>query len=204
MSKVESPVWLKLFLSIFALTMALPLRAGERVATHWESLNQLASGQRIRVVLNGNKSYQGEFQSIDDQSILIHEATGDETFSRASILRVSSRVRSHRTRNTLIGTAVGAAAGLGVGVATDKPGSFFPNAGKEILTPLGAIADLSAGQVSCKPVVAEPRTHSAGTNHVRPSSAWRINACRPTRLLEHLSEQLRGSRRLRFWGNLTH
>ena len=147
MNKVESPVWLKLFLSIFVLTMALPLRAAERVETHWESLNQLTSGQRIRVVLSGNKSYQGEFQSINDQSILIHEATGDQTFSRASILRISSRVRSHRTRNTLIGAAVGAAAGLGVGAATDKPGSIFPNVGKEIFTPVGAIVGALVGLI---------------------------------------------------------
>src|SRR5690242_9433977 len=109
MNKVESPVWLKLFLSIFVLLMALPLHTAGRVEAHWESLNQLTSGQRIRVVLSGNKSYQGEFQRIDDQSIVIHEATGEEAFTRASILRVSSKARSHRTRNTLIGAAVGAA-----------------------------------------------------------------------------------------------
>jgi hypothetical protein len=146
MNKVESPVWLKLFLSIFVLLMALPLHTAGRVEAHWESLNQLTSGQRIRVVLSGNKSYQGEFQRIDDQSIVIHEATGEEAFTRASILRVSSKARSHRTRNTLIGAAVGAAAGLGVGAATDKPG-IFPNAGKEIFTPMGAIVGALVGLI---------------------------------------------------------
>jgi hypothetical protein len=147
MSEVKSPIWLKLFLSIFVLTMASPLRAAERVEADWESLNQLTSGQKIRVVLSGNKAYQGEFQSINDQSILIREATGEETFSRASILRVSSKGRSHRTRNILIGAAVGAAAGLGIGAATDKPGSFFPNIGKEIVTPIGAIVGALVGLV---------------------------------------------------------
>jgi len=147
MSDVKSPICHKLFLLIFVLTMALPLRAAERVEARWESLNQLTSGQRIRVVLSAKKSYEGEFQSMNDQSILIREATGDETFSRASVLRVSSKVQSHRTRNTLIGAAVGAAAGLGIGAATDKPGSFFPNGGKEILTPIGAIVGALVGFV---------------------------------------------------------
>ena len=147
MNKVESRVCLKLLLSIFALLMALPLHAAERVEGHWESLNQLTSGQRIRVVLSGNKSYQGEFQRIDDQSIVIHEATSDETFTRASILRVSSKARSHRMRNTLIGAAVGAVGGLGVGAATDKPGSILPNVGKEIFTPIGAIVGALVGLI---------------------------------------------------------
>ena len=79
---------------------------------NWDNLKQLAPGQQIRVVLNDAKSYEAKFQSVTDDAIVVRLATGDQTFPRQSVLRVSSKHRSHRGRNALIGVGVGVATAL--------------------------------------------------------------------------------------------
>ena len=84
---------------------------------NWESLKSLAAGQQIRVVLNDAKSYNGQFQSVSDEGLVVRSGGGDQTFARPSILRVSTKGAPHRGRNALIGAGVGAgvgAAALGV------------------------------------------------------------------------------------------
>jgi len=122
--------------------------------TSWDNLKTLRPGQEIRVVLNDAKSYQGGLQSLSDDGITFRQATGDQTLARQDILRVSSKAQKHRGRNALLGAAVGAGAGLGIGAAADHRsctgGSFgpcFPNLGKEVLTPLGALAGAVVGAV---------------------------------------------------------
>jgi len=122
----------------------------------WDNLRTLRPGQEIRVVLNDVKSYQGEFQALSEDGITLRPAAGEQTLARQDILRVSSKGQKRRARNALIGAAVGAGAGLGIGAAADhnscgnKPMSFgpcFPNLGKEVLTPVGALAGAVVGAV---------------------------------------------------------
>lgn len=47
------------------------------------------------------------------------QTAGVQTLARQDVLRVSSKGQNHQTRNALIGTTVGAAAGLGGGLAAD-------------------------------------------------------------------------------------
>jgi hypothetical protein len=88
----------------------------------WGNLTQLATGRQIRVVLNDARSYNGQFQSANDQQLVIRTGGGDQTFERRNILRVSSRGQSHRGRNALIGLAVCAGAGVIVGLASPEFG----------------------------------------------------------------------------------
>jgi hypothetical protein len=69
-----------------------------------------------------------------------------ETLGRAAIAKVSTKGRSHRGRNALIGLGIGAGAGLVTG-AVSHPGCTFvgKNAGKEVLTPVGAIIGVTVG-----------------------------------------------------------
>jgi hypothetical protein len=89
----------------------------------WDSLKRLASGQQIRIVLNDAKSYSGRFQSVSNDGLIVRTGGGEQTFERQTVLRVSTRGKSHRGRNALIGVAVGAGAGVIVAVASPELGT---------------------------------------------------------------------------------
>ncbi len=88
-------------------------------SSSWDNLKSLTPGQEIRVVMNNAKSYQGEFESLTDGGITLRLAAGEQTLARNDILRVSSKGQKHRARNALIGAAVGAGAGLVIGLAAN-------------------------------------------------------------------------------------
>jgi len=160
MNRAKHVVFFGLAFSTFASATGILLHAADRQPANasWENLKALKPGQEIRVVLNNVKSYQGEFQALSDDGISLRQAAGEQTLARRDILRVSSKAQKHRARNALIGAAVGAGAGLGIGAAADHSasscggktpcwGPFFPNLGKEVLTPVGALAGAVVGAV---------------------------------------------------------
>ena len=119
---------------------------------NWAALHELAPGDTVLVALNGAQSFQGQFKTLTDDAIEVHLMAGDRTFPREKVFRVSTKVQSHRGRNALLGALVGAGAGLAIGAAADHGsgtkcgpsgpflcGKMFPNLGKEIFTPVGAI-----------------------------------------------------------------
>jgi hypothetical protein len=145
MTKATRVLFLALALSTFAARTALPLRAADPLPANasWDNLRTLRPGQEIRVVLNDAKSYQGELQSLSDGGITLRQAAGEQTLARQDVLRVSSKGQKRRGRNALIGAAVGAGAGLGIGAAADHGCTQIGcvgNLGKEVLTPVGALA----------------------------------------------------------------
>ena len=89
----------------------------------WDNLKQLGSGQQIRIVLNDARSYSGRFQSVSNDGLIVRMGGGAQTFEQQNILRVSTRGKSHRGRNALIGLAVGAGAGVIVAVASPELGT---------------------------------------------------------------------------------
>jgi len=107
---------LGLLLGLFA---ALPLGAANppNSAANWDNLKTLAPGEKTGIVLNGKKSYDGKFQSLAENAIVVRLAAGGQTFTRDSVLRVSTKGQSHRLRNAVIGVAVGAGIGAGAGAA---------------------------------------------------------------------------------------
>jgi hypothetical protein len=107
----------------------------------WNNLKQLTPGQQVRVAVNNNKSFKGQFQSTTDDAIIIRSKGTDQTLSRSSVQLVSSHRAGHRGRHALIGAAIGAGAGLGIGAAIDNDCSSNSivctgNKGKAILTPV--------------------------------------------------------------------
>jgi len=127
----------------------------------WDSLKSLTPGQEIRVITNSLESYQGEFESLTDDGITLRQATGEQSLAREGILRVSQNTgRNHQGRNLLIGTAVGAGAGLAIGTAVNNhiwnsanctEGPAFGCSGPPnphwsiILTPAGGLAGAIIG-----------------------------------------------------------
>ncbi len=83
----------------------------------WGNLMNLAPREEIKVVVDGGKSKRGTFQSVTDDAITVHFATGDQTLARQSVRQVLAKRGGHRGKHVLIGMAVGAGAGLGLGVA---------------------------------------------------------------------------------------
>jgi hypothetical protein len=106
------------FIGIGSVNAAEP----KSTQANWESLKQLVTGQEVRVVLNDAKSYSGQFQSVSDDGIMLRLGKDSRTFERQNVLRVSTRGKGHRGRNALIGLAVGAGAGVIVGVASPELG----------------------------------------------------------------------------------
>jgi len=146
-------MWLRgsLYFGVLALLMELaatpmlisaPPGAGQ---ANWETLKQLSPGQEVKVVQNDAKSFQGNFQSLSDEAIVLRLAVGDQTFPKQNVLRISARGQRHRMRNALIGAGIGAGVGLGIGAAGDNPNGLLPNIGKEVFTPVGGIIGAIVG-----------------------------------------------------------
>ncbi len=141
----------------FCLRMVLPF-VGLLVSSslcgaqnpEWNNLTQLTPGPQVRVVVNNNKSFKGQFQSTTDDAIIIRSKGTDQTLSRSSVQLVSSRRAGHRGRHAVIGAAIGAGAGLGIGAAIDNdcsPNSIVctGNKGKAILTPVFGLLGAGIG-----------------------------------------------------------
>jgi hypothetical protein len=112
----------------------------------WANLNGLESGSEIRVVLNGGKTITGFLQSVSPDSMAINAATSQEALSRQDVKLVSLKRAGHRGRNTVIGLLIGVGAGLASGAAIDHNNhGWFPNLGKDVFTPLGAIIGTVVG-----------------------------------------------------------
>jgi hypothetical protein len=114
----------RLVYAISLLLLIPRLASAERTPdkANWASLGQLTPGDDIRIVLNDAKSYNARFESVSDGALTVRLATGEQTFTRETVLRVSTKGQSHRGRNALIGLATGAGAGVIVGVASPELG----------------------------------------------------------------------------------
>jgi hypothetical protein len=88
-------------------------------------------------------------QKVTSDSLAINTTASQETLARTEIRRVQLKRKGRRGRNALIGLLIGAGGGLAVGAAIDhgqRSGfDFFPNFGKAVLTPLGAVIGAAIG-----------------------------------------------------------
>jgi hypothetical protein len=115
-------------------------------AGNWAGLTQLAPGTETRITLSGGRTLRGSLRTVTSDSLSIDAAKGQETLSRTEIKRVDRKRGGHRGRNALIGLAIGAGGGLAIGAAVDSNShGWFPNLGKAVFTPLGAIIGTVVG-----------------------------------------------------------
>lgn len=120
----------------------------------WDRVKQLPRGTEIRLNLSDGRTVTTEFQSATDDAIMVVKATVQETMSLPMIVKIWLKGKSHRGKHALIGLGIGAGTGLVTGAVIDSQSScakgslcldFLPNAGKEILTPVGAIVGALIG-----------------------------------------------------------
>jgi hypothetical protein len=136
-------------LALLAAVLAATAAAQQaKPIANWANLSQLVAGSEIRVTLATGKTMRGFVQRVTAESLAINATTSQETLSRQDIRRVELKKPGHRGRNTLIGLAIGTGAGLGVGAGVDAksgPDGMFPNLGKAVFTPLGALVGTVVG-----------------------------------------------------------
>ncbi|MGC4050117.1 MAG: hypothetical protein QM757_12095 [Paludibaculum sp.] len=140
-----------LLLAAAAFPFLLPASLGAQESntfSTWTNLNSLASGAEVRVTLAGGKEVRGFIQRVTADSLSLNTADSQETLARPQVRRVSAKRPGHRGRNTLIGLGIGAGAGLATGAGIDSQrnsGDWFPNVGKAVFAPLGAIIGTVVG-----------------------------------------------------------
>jgi len=150
--------------SILIVCLALMASAAVKASgpaketANWANLNPLSAGQEIRVVLNDAKSYQGRFESVSQDTLILRLEAGEQSFERKTVLRVSAKAGSHRLRNALLGGLIGVAAGAGIGAAAGSKSSSFTGFNEAIGAGVGAVIGLGAG---------------VGVGVALPATAWR-------------------------------
>ena len=103
-------------LSIFLLILFVFSVSAAWAQESWDSLKQLRSGQKIEVVDVSMKYINGTFVSLSEDGISLNTKAGLVTVERTKVVRVSVP-GGKRTRNALIGLAIGAAGGAALGAA---------------------------------------------------------------------------------------
>ena len=116
-------------------------------AHDWASLGHtpaIFQGAEIEARTTDNKRYRGQFKAADDEALVIIIGANEQRLARANVSRVSVKRQGRRLRNTLIGLAIGAAAGITLGAIVDArcTGKCIEGKtplGKEVVTPFGAL-----------------------------------------------------------------
>lgn len=132
------------------LALLAAVAAASAAGANWDAVKTLAIGAEIKVSSTGGKSFQGQLQSVSDESLVMIAANTQQSLARGDVLKISTKGESHRKRNTLIGLGVGAGTGLAIGAAADHgcgTDCFFrnDNIGKAVFTPLGALIGTIVG-----------------------------------------------------------
>jgi hypothetical protein len=157
MSQRKSIAASSLLLLIVGVMAASALGAADRKndQANWDNLKTLSQGQEVKVVMNDLKAYSGVFQDVSDEGIRVALHTGNATFARQDIFRVSSKAGTHRLRNAGVGAAIGGGSLAGIAAAKgDSSGDF----GTGAVTVMGLIAGSAIGAV---------------VGALVPSQAWR-------------------------------
>ena len=95
--------------------------------TAWDVLSAIEPGHTIRVETSTRK-HTGSFAGATGEAIRLDSDTGQISFTRTEVVRVYSKSRSNRMRNTLIGAGIGTAIGV---TAYGTIGQLFRNEGGE-------------------------------------------------------------------------
>ena len=85
----------------------------------WNNVTSLARAAEVRVQVSGSRSVRGGVLNVTEDSLAVNSASGQETFARQEVLRVSVRKPGQHGRSALAGLAIGAVAGAGIGLAAE-------------------------------------------------------------------------------------
>jgi hypothetical protein len=108
----------------------------------WENLRSLRVGQQIEVFQKDLRSQRGEFVEVSKEAVSLKVANDTVRILRERVLRVSTREKSKRLRNILIGAAIGTAAGFGAGAVVDSKAT---ESGENLGRFIGFLAGVGGG-----------------------------------------------------------
>ena len=86
--------------------------AAQTNATNWNTVKALTTGTDVQIAAS-SRTVRGKIDRVTDDTLVVTSGKGQEMFTQAEVTQVSVKKPGHRKRNTLIGLAVGAGAGLG-------------------------------------------------------------------------------------------
>ena len=143
---------LLLRITLLTLTgLSSALMAQSRDSNSWQSLKSLAPGRPVEVVDHKGAAIKGTLAGVSDDSITVNEKQRTLAVPRSEVSRV--RVRSGKGRMyTLIGLAIGGAAGVGVGAGvaesvSKSSGGDFANLKPAIIGVSGAAGALAGAVI---------------------------------------------------------
>ena len=134
---------MKKLLAMMLLTAMTAFGAG------WNSVTQIAEGQKIELKMRDGVKLQGTLISATAESIAIRYKSGERSIDRADVLRVRVYDAGRRTRRGIMWTAIGAGAGLGIGFAVcpycpNEGHSGYAGTGVGVGAGIGALGFLSS------------------------------------------------------------
>ena len=140
-------------LLLLLLLSALQLYAQQS----WDALRQLKPGLRVRVLEIAGTEHKGTFGGVSAGAITLQTDKGEAIVERTFVRRVEVPSGARRTRNVVIGAAIG----IAVGAAVDQTlGAYFRNesgetAGARAVTyiaPTGLFGGIAAAMGSWRTV----------------------------------------------------
>jgi hypothetical protein len=103
-------------MGVLSVTAQPTKTSSERAKDNWENVKALAPGTEVLVAPNQPRNVKGEIEAVTDDSIVVKNGKGQETFRRGEIDWISVRV-GRRKKHVLSGLKWGAVIGAGIGAA---------------------------------------------------------------------------------------
>jgi len=96
---------------------ALSVFGAQPDEANWLRVEQLQSGQTLRVLCSEEQTWMGRLAGVTDNTLTLSIGGAERTIARSDVLRVDVRSRA---RSALIGLGIGAGAGAGYGYAAGR------------------------------------------------------------------------------------
>src|SRR4051812_22698258 len=98
-------------------------KLGATETEKWDIVRSLPAGQEIRIE-TADRKLRGSLLTVSQSQLSLNTNSNQVSIPRADVMRVFVRGKSHRLRNTLIGTGVGVAVGIAI---TSTLGALIAN-----------------------------------------------------------------------------
>ena len=108
----------RLTLITLSVLMLATIAGAQAPEQSWDNLKTLREGEKIQVVDQKLKSLKGTFVSFSDEAVTLQVGKDTVAVQRADVFRVSSQKGMGRGKHALVGLAIGAGAGLALGMAS--------------------------------------------------------------------------------------
>lgn len=120
------------------------------LAADWNAVRALAPNARVQVATTDKSMVAGTLVRSTADAIVVAAKTGEVSIGQANVLTVKVADPSRRLRNGIVGTAIGGAAGLLIGVAV-CPHCSNEGAGGKYTAPGAAIGAAAGATVGFLP-----------------------------------------------------